>query len=257
MKKTFISLLIAAIILSFLPLQVYAEDTCTHTWSSWEVYNEPTCGETGEKARYCSNCYEWEYETIPATNEHEWSDWYKVKSATISKNGLKKRDCYICGKTQSKKISKLKPYVKLSKKNLKLKATKTYTLKIKYAKGDSIKKCKSSNTKIATVTKKGKIKAKRAGTAKITVILKSGKRATCKVRVTAKKKTPSSNDGNHDDQSNSGNNDNEPTYGTVYWTPNGTVYHSTKNCPTLSRSSTICNGSQSECPKPRACKVCY
>lgn len=45
--------------------------------------------------------------------------------------------------------------------------------------------------------------------------------------------------------------------GTVYWTPNGSVYHSTRNCPTLSRSGTIRSGSVSQSGKSRKCKVCY
>ena len=36
------------------------------------------------------------------------------------------------------------------------------------------------------------------------------------------------------------------TGGTVYWTPNGEVYHSTKDCPSLGRSKTILSGSISE-----------
>jgi len=43
----------------------------------------------------------------------------------------------------------------------------------------------------------------------------------------------------------------------VYWTPSGEVYHSTPYCRTLSRSTTILSGPKSECPKSRACKVCY
>ncbi len=45
--------------------------------------------------------------------------------------------------------------------------------------------------------------------------------------------------------------------GTVYWTPSGSVYHSTRNCPTLSRSKTIRSGSVSQSGKLRKCKVCY
>ena len=57
--------------------------------------------------------------------------------------------------------------------------------------GDSIKSWASNNKKIVTVDKKGKIKAgTKTGTAKITVTLKSGKKATLKVKVqTAKVKT--------------------------------------------------------------------
>lgn len=43
---------------------------------------------------------------------------------------------------------------------------------------------------------------------------------------------------------------------TVYWTPNGSVYHVSKNCSTLSRSKTIYSGTISESNKPRVCKVC-
>lgn len=190
------------------------------------------------------------FTTLPALADescnHDWSDWETVKSATISRNGLKERYCYDCDKTQTKKTSKLKPYAKLSKKSLKLRVGSSSKLKVSYAKGDSVKKWKSSKTRIATVSKKGVVKAKSKGTATITVTLKSGKKATCKVRVLAKKKSKkkkTSNKKHHSD--------------TVYWTPNGSVYHSTPNCPTLSRSRTIYHGSLSSCPKPRACKVCY
>lgn len=44
---------------------------------------------------------------------------------------------------------------------------------------------------------------------------------------------------------------------TVYWTPNGKSYHSTKDCPTLSRSKTILSGTQSESNKSDACDKCH
>ncbi len=43
--------------------------------------------------------------------------------------------------------------------------------------------------------------------------------------------------------------------GTVYWVPNGKVYHSTKDCPTLSRSKNIKSGSVPSGRTP--CKVCH
>lgn len=45
--------------------------------------------------------------------------------------------------------------------------------------------------------------------------------------------------------------------GTVYWTPNGEVYHSTSSCPSLSRSKTVLYGSIAESGKSRPCKNCY
>ncbi|MGG7060149.1 DNA/RNA non-specific endonuclease [Clostridium nigeriense] len=43
----------------------------------------------------------------------------------------------------------------------------------------------------------------------------------------------------------------------VYWTPNGKSYHTTKNCPTLSRSKTILEGSLEESGKSDPCDKCH
>ena len=54
--------------------------------------------------------------------------------------------------------------------------------------------------------------------------------------------------------SNSGSSTNP---GTVYWTPNGKSYHTTKSCPTLSRSKTILEGTISESGKSDPCDKCH
>lgn len=51
------------------------------------------------------------------------------------------------------------------------------------AKGDKVKSYRSSNTKIASVDSRGKIKGIRIGSTRITVTLASGKKATVKVKV--------------------------------------------------------------------------
>ena len=43
----------------------------------------------------------------------------------------------------------------------------------------------------------------------------------------------------------------------VYWTPNGKSYHTTDNCPTLSRSKTILSGTISESGKYDPCDRCH
>ncbi|MBO5488698.1 MAG: Ig-like domain-containing protein [Eubacterium sp.] len=81
--------------------------------------------------------------------------------------------------------------VTLNRKKLSLKKGKTYKLKAtvkattKAAQTAAKKKLKwsSSNKKVVTVTKSGKIKAKKKGTAKITVKYSSKIKATCKVTV--------------------------------------------------------------------------
>lgn len=248
MKKRMTCFLMAlAMILTTLP--VSANQTCSHSWTSWYISDAATCGENGTETRYCTKCYEEQTKTIPATGDHVWSDeWEIVKSATIHRTGLKERICYYCDLTQTKKTAKLTPYVKLSKKNLKLRVGSSSRLKVSYAKGDSIKKWKTNKSRIATVSKKGVVKARSVGTAKITVTLKSGKKAVCKVHVIAKKKQSKKKTSTKNPASDSG---------TVYWTPGGSVYHSTPDCPTLSRSRTINHGSLSGCPKSRPCKVCH
>lgn len=47
-----------------------------------------------------------------------------------------------------------------------------------------------------------------------------------------------------------------PGSGIVYWTPSGSVYHTRRSCPTLSRSRTVYSGSISQSRKSRKCKVC-
>ena len=67
------------------------------------------------------------------------------------------------------------------------KGKSTTAVKATLGNGDSIEKWKSSDTKVATVTKKGKIKAKKVGTAVITVTTKRGASASVEVKVQKKK----------------------------------------------------------------------
>lgn len=120
---------------------------------------------------------------------HIYSQWVTTKSATIFEKGTKVRICSVCGKLQTKEIAKLKPTGKLNTTKVKLRFGKKYNRirVLNLASGDKVKSYKSSNKKIATVNKKGVIKAKRKkGKATITVTLKSGKKL--RVKVTVKRK---------------------------------------------------------------------
>ena len=68
----------------------------------------------------------------------------------------------------------------LSKKELDLKVSKTYTLKVKNA--DSKVTWSSSDKAVVTVSSKGKVTAKDAGTATVTAKV-DGKKLKCKVRL--------------------------------------------------------------------------
>ena len=120
---------------------------------------------------------------------HIYSQWVTTKSATIFANGTKVRICSVCGKLQTKETKKLKPTGKLNTTKVTLRFRRKYN-RIRVSNlsaGDKVKSYKSSNKKIATVNKKGVIKAKKKkGKATITVNLKSGKKL--KVKVTVRRK---------------------------------------------------------------------
>ena len=114
------------------------------------------------------------------------NDWKTTSKATVFAPEKQQGTCDVCGKTTTKDYgTKLAATIKLNAKSIKLqKKQTTKKIKVTMANGDSIKSWKSSNKKIVTVNKKGVIKAgKKNGTAKITVTLASGKKATLKVKV--------------------------------------------------------------------------
>ena len=123
------------------------------------------------------------------------------KVATVDKNGkvtgIRKGTSTITVTTANGKTAKCKVTVSevtLNVKTLPLQVKKSTTAleATVSAKGDSVKSWKSSDTKVATVTSKGKITAKKTGTAKITVTTKSGAKATCTVKVQKGKVTTKS-----------------------------------------------------------------
>ena len=235
------SVLLSATLLFCFPLISLAEDgACNH-------YVEPEynkCVSINGTHHAVTGICDYCGEEVTVTETHEWDDWEVTKKATIFKKGTKTRECWYCDGTQTKAIAKVKPFAKFKKKNYSVVAGKALKMKakLKMGNGDKVKKWKVSNSRVASISKTGKIKGKRKGTIKVTAILKSGKKATCTVKVKAPKKAAAKK------KSSSG--------GTVYWTPSGTVYHKSKNCRTLKRSKTIYSGSPSESGLSRFCKVC-
>ena len=134
--------------------------------------------------------------------------------------------------------------VKLNKTSLNLTVGERYQLKLKNT--EETIKWKSADKTIVSVTKKGKVAAKKVGKTKITAKV-GEKKYVCKVTVKAKTSAKSGS-GSSGNSSGKG--------GTVYWTPSGTVYHYSRSCSTLSRSRTVYSGTIAASGKPRACKVC-
>ena len=127
-------------------------------------------------------------DTESTEHVHTWSSWNITKKATCLAIGLKRRTCSGCGQSQSQKIAKLSATVKLSASKKTLKKKKSYTLKItKLAAGDSVISVKASKKSLVKIKKikknQYKITAKKKGKTYVTVTLKSGKKAKCKITV--------------------------------------------------------------------------
>lgn len=75
----------------------------------------------------------------------------------------------------------------LSRKKLTLRPGKSYTLKIRGSKSKKVK-WKSTNKKVATVSKRGKVTARKTGKVKVTAKIKN-KKLVCRVTVKNKKPT--------------------------------------------------------------------
>ena len=142
---------------------------CIHKMSAWH-------GDKNGHERTCTLCYS-----------------FVEKETHSDKNGDGK--CDICNYTMKASpsnpsnppaSSEKKPYVKLNVSSITLqvkKSTSVVKIKSQYPSKDTVKSYKSSNTKVATVDKKGKVTAKKTGKATITVTMKSGARAKYTVKV--------------------------------------------------------------------------
>lgn len=156
-----------------------------HLWSPWSVVASPDCLNSGKNYRYCYNCYSYDYVDVPAdASMHDWSSWYSTEEPTALHGGTTKRTCYTCNICETGTSEKLDAIVKISSKRKTLKVGKSFVLKIKkITYGDKLLKYSSSNKKVATVNKKGKVTAKKKGKVVITVKMKSGCSAKCNIVV--------------------------------------------------------------------------
>lgn len=151
-----------------------------HKLGSRQTTKAATCAAAGESARICSRCKgKFEKQTIKATGKHKYGSWRTTKAATALSEGLRERTCTVCKKAkQTQKIAKLKATLVLSvaaKRDLPLKVNRSYKVNVQMTKGDSVLYWKSSDPRVVTVDKYGKITGKQAGkSAKIAVKLRSG-----------------------------------------------------------------------------------
>ena len=215
-----------------------------HDWSSWETDFDASCAYEGQMSRDCSRCDAHDEQHIPATGKHSWGPWSTTVGATIYNAGSRVHYCTECGMPQSGSIARLSPFARFAQGKYSLYKGNSMQMSsvLGIASGDAVKSWKTSKKKVVSVTKSGKIKAKKKGSAKITVTLKSGKKATCTIKVVKKPKAKKKSYG-----------------GSVYITRTGIRYHCRADCWGLRNANALYKVSLSNA-KSRGltkCQVCY
>ena len=163
-----------------------------HKWNSGKITTAATCTRKGIRTYTCTVCKATKKESIAAKG-HKWSAWKTTAEATVFAPEKQQRSCTVCKVKQTRNVGKkLTPTMKLNASSLQMKVKQTTTaLTVSgMANGDSLKSVVSSNTAIVKVSE---VKAtgtfrltaqKKAGSATLTITLKSG--LSKKVKVTVK-----------------------------------------------------------------------
>ena len=167
---------------------VEGDKAAGHGYSSWKVTREADCTRAGEKQRRCVYCGHVEKVQTEPAKGHKYSDWKTTKEATVLDMGQQERICSVCNEKETKSIAKLKATISLNVSGtIPLKTKQTFTPKVTMGKGDKVVSWKSSNKKVVSVGRNGKVKGLKAGkTATITVQLASGLKKSFKVKVQKK-----------------------------------------------------------------------
>lgn len=160
-----------------------------HVFTVYRSNNDAICTKDGTKTANCDRCKE---KTDTLTDAGSGGHQYVYTSnqdATVFADGTKTGRCTRCGrqKTVTEKGSRLTPTMAWNAPSTLYmkKGQKTSALRVRQlAKGDGVSVFRSNHPSIVAVNKKtGRLTAKKTGTAKITVVLKSGLTRSFKVKV--------------------------------------------------------------------------
>ncbi len=160
-----------------------------HVFTVYRSNNDAICTKDGTKTANCDRCKE---KTDTLTDAGSGGHQYVYTSnqdATVFADGTKTGRCTRCGrqKTVTEKGSRLTPTMAWNAPSTLYmkKGQKSSALRVRQlAKGDGVSVFRSNHPSIVAVNKKtGRLTAKKTGTAKITVVLKSGLTRSFKVKV--------------------------------------------------------------------------
>lgn len=161
----------------------FAKIPCTHKMGAWH-------GDKNGHERSCTLCYNY----LEKGSHSDKNDDGKCDLCNYALNSGN-TDSSTNPKNPNTSTQEKKPYVKLNISSITLQVKKTTSvvkIKSKYPTNDKVRSYKSSNTKVATVDKKGKVTAKKTGKSTITVTMKSGAKAKYTVKVQKGKVTTKS-----------------------------------------------------------------
>ena len=162
--------------------------------ASWTNETKADCDSPAYRFHYTNGTLTGKEEISPKLG-HDFGNWVITRQATARAEGEKTGTCSRCGEKKTEKIAKTssKASAKKSKgTTLKVKAKGLKNKKLKLKKGKSVKlkvtsnrkvTFKTGNKKIATVSKSGKIKAKKKG--KTTITVRAGNK-TIRIKVTVR-----------------------------------------------------------------------
>ena len=77
--------------------------TVSHKWTAWNTTKKATCTTDGMQRRKCSVCGKTETKSITKTG-HKWSKWTAISFNFKTKTVVKSRKCSSCGKTEKQTV---------------------------------------------------------------------------------------------------------------------------------------------------------
>ena len=161
-----------------------------HRWDKGTIQVRPTCTSTGIISYTCLDCGQTKTEVLATDSKNHGKLMTEpARKPTCLKAGrTEKIYCAMCKAVikESRTINKLKATIRINVAGtLPLTVKQTFNVKVVAGTGDGVAFWKSSAPKIVSV-KNGRIKGLKAGTATITVQLKSGLKKSFKVKVQKK-----------------------------------------------------------------------
>ena len=171
-------------------LEEHSLDATGHQFGEWKTLKEASYMNEGIQERICSKCNFTESKNLPKIPqpETEAPEPSKPETPTTEAPTVKPSEPETPATEAPAKpsVPTVKPILKLNiSSSIPMQVKKTFSgvKASKILSGDKITKWKSSNTKVATVSSKGKITAKATGKATITATTKKGAKASFKVVV--------------------------------------------------------------------------